>query len=964
MSIKGGKEYLFDNYGIAYYKALIFIKEGSLISYRIYHVSESIEKICGWKKEDIENDAGWAVKNIYEYDLDIAKDIFLKVSEEGERYATVCRIHSPEGKYVDVLNTFSIKGITKEKDGKSIEIHGIFVSVSGIYEYKEIFEAVDKNPSVGLAIYQDRYVYANKAAEKILEYSEEELKCMKPEEIVVHELREEIKGIVKRRLSGEQFDRLYQELPILTKTGKVKSVLVFTRTVMWNGKPAGLVIFVDNTKRKRYEKLLNTFMDINRITISSKNEQEFLKALCKLLVEKAGFRMVWIGKYSKGDRYVTPLYKWGYDEGYLNEIKITVEEGDIYSKGPTGRAILEEKIIVNPNTEENYNVEPWREAMLRRNFLSSCAIPIRKGENIYYVVNIYTSVKNFFTEEEISYLENIKKHIEFALKKIEAERFMKLLYSAVEMGHEWIFITDEEGTILYVNPAVEAISGYKRDEIIGKNPRIFKSGYHSPEFYKNMWKTIKCGRVFEGIFVNRKKSGEIFYLEQTIVPVTVDEGIRFVAIARDITSEKFLQEEIFKVKYRDLLTGLPNREGFLSIVKEEIEKHKEKNHAMVIIDIRNLAAINQLYGTAVGDDILRKFGKSLKDMFFERDVVGRVGGDEFGIFLEDIENEDITLILEKIFFYISKPIEVENKKIPLSINMGISFYPKDAEDPVSLFEKANISVNFAKNEGENTYRFFREEINEYVSKYFKVKETIERAIEENRIILFFQPYYTTKTLKLAGFEALMRLYDEKEGILTPGEFIHILESTGLIRKVEDRLLFKLTECKKYLSGDITISFNISPKSFRDKNFISNVRAVSEEIGNYLVLEITERLLVEDPVRAREFLSEVKSMGVRIAIDDFGTGYSSLAYLESLPVDIIKLDISFIKRMKESHKSLAIVETIINLSKKLDIKTIAEGVEERETFSWLKLLGCDMVQGFYFSKPLPMDEAIELVESAK
>ncbi len=949
---------------ISFYKAQVTLHNGNIVNYKLYETTQGIKEIAGWNPREIEEDKEWLLKNLHIKDIDHIRKIFESIKNKGERHTVTCRIRNKEGKLVYVINNFVVSDVVYENDQKTVHIYGMLVGISNLYEYKEIFEAIDKNPSVGVAIYQEKYVYANKAAEDILEYSEEELKCMFPEEIVIEELRETIRGIVKRRLKGEQFDRLYQELPIKTKSGRIKNVLVFTRTVLWNGKPAGLVIFVDNTKRKKYEKLLSMFTDINRIILESTEEEEFLKKLCILLIEKADFRMAWVGKYTRGDEYVKPIFVYGHDEGYVENLKIKVSEEDITSKGPTGSAILQEKIVVNPDTRYNPLVEPWKEKMLKRNFLSSCSIPIKRDDNVYYTINIYTAIPNFFTEEEINHLKDLQKQVSLALKKIESEKLIKLFSEAIEKGHDWILITEEDGTIIYANPAVEKISNYELKEILGKNTRIFKSGYHSPEFYKELWAKIKSGYVFEAIFVNKKKSGELFYLDQTIVPVKVGNETKFVSIGKDITSERFLEEEIIKIKYRDPLTDLPNRAGFLIDVKEELERSKDKEHAMMVIDIRNLTAINQLYGTSVGDDVIKELSITLRTLFYERDIIGRTGGDEFGVLLTDIKSKDLTLILDRLFNKISKPFSIGDKTIPISINVGISLYPKDAHDPLSLFEKASMAMNFAKSEGENTYRFFREELNEYVSRYFELKERIEKALDESRLILYFQPYFYTKTLKLAGFESLLRLYDQEKGLLTPADFIHILESTGMIRKVEDKLLKKLTVCKKYLKGDITISFNVSPKSFKDRNFIANVREVAESIGQHLVLEITERLLVEDPVRAREFLDEVKMLGVKIAVDDFGTGYSSLAYLESLPVDIIKLDISFIRKMTKNHRSLAIVETIIDLSRKLDIKTIAEGVEDEDTYALLKLLGCDMVQGFYFSKPLPMDEAIELIESSK
>jgi len=352
---------------ISFYKAKIILKKGKIADYKLFEVTEGIKEIVGWSPEEIEEDDQWLLKNLYIKDLGHIKQTFENIKAQGERHTVACRLKNKEGKFVDVVNNFVVSDIVHGEDRRTIHIYGMLVGISNLYEYKEIFEAVDKNPSVGVAIYQERYVYANKAAEEILEYSEEELNNMFPEEIVIEELRENIREIVKRRLKGEQFDRLYQELPIKTKSGRIKNVLVFTRTVVWNGKPAGLVIFVDNTKRKKYEKLLSMFTDINEIILESTDEEEFLKKLCILLVEKAEFRMAWIGKYTRGDEYVRPLFICGCNEGYVENLKIRISDEDETSKGPTGRAILEGRIAVNPDTRYNPAVRPWKEQHLLHN---------------------------------------------------------------------------------------------------------------------------------------------------------------------------------------------------------------------------------------------------------------------------------------------------------------------------------------------------------------------------------------------------------------------------------------------------------------------------------------------------------------------------------------------------------------------------------------------------------------------
>ena len=934
------------------YKAKARISEGRIRLEEIEFVNNWIKEMTGWDPEEIKRDPDWWIKNLHNEDRERAV-VECRGLKEGREWITRSyRFRKKDGSYIYIHDSVSVVSV----EGDLLEVVGVWEDLSFQRQYYEFFNAVDKAPSIGVIIYRETIVYANEVAIKFFNYPPEELYRLNVHDLVTEDFRDFTYETIQRRLRGEQFERVYVDLPVVTKEGYHRDVSVFTRTIQWEGKPAGFVIFFDVTKRKKYERLFSILKDINQLMISTVEKEDLLRKLCQILIDKAGLRMAWVGVLKRDTGDVIPLYIHGINEGYVEKLRINIKPDSPSSRGPTATALREGKVIVNPDSRTNPDVEPWRKEMLKRGYLSSCAIPIKVGGQIDYVLNIYSSVPYLFTEEELELLREIQQDISFALERIKKEGYLKIINTAVEKGHEWVLITDRDGRILYVNRAVEEISEYSADELLGKNPRIFKSGYHDRDFYRNLWESLTQGESFKAVFVNRKKSGGIFYLEQTIVPVSVGDGeIRYVALGKDITFQKQLEDTIIRLRYLDVITDLPNREGFISKVQSAIDRDRDSQHILFIVDLREFTGINQVYGTEVGDEILRKLASVLKGVLFKRDVVGRTGADEFGVLVSGVEERDISIVLDKIFQAVTQPITVRGKTIRVSINIGASLYPRDGQTARDLFEKASLALSFSRQEGENTYRFFSKEINSLVSDYLEKRESLEKAIQENRFFLYFQPFYWTESLKVAGLEALMRLRDEQGNILPPSEFIYTLERTGLIVELEKALLRKVLEFIEETGGSIPVAVNISPKSFKSEDFIDSVVSTAGKVGENLILEITERLFVEDPDYARNFLERVRSAGAKVTIDDFGTGYSSLSYLESLPVDIIKLDMEFVRKMVTSDKSRAIVEMVISLARKLDLRTIAEGVESEDQLNVLKELHCDMVQGYYLSYPMPEEK---------
>ncbi|MHB1693228.1 MAG: sensor domain-containing protein, partial [bacterium] len=584
-------------------------------------------------------------------------------------------------------------------------------------------------------------------------------------------------------------------------------------------------------------------------------------------------------------------------------------------------------------------------------------------------------------------------------EKVANEKWMNILYTGVENSPDWMLITDRLGNIEYINSGVENISGYKKEELIGKNPSILKSGLYSAEFYKTLWDKLNSGEVFRGILINRRKNGELLTLNQTIVPIKNKKDSKithFVSIAKDITQEKTLEEELKYISFYDSLTKLPNKNLFVLNVNQYLSgrarEYKEKGitASLVIIDFYKLSYINNTYGYSVGDKLLQSFSKRLNKVIRVGDIMARVGGDGFGILFADLKNkEDILPIIDKIKEEFKNLLHIEEQSVPeleaknndiadimevvpesfnISFTMGISIFPDDGKNAEDLLKSADIALLNAKEQGEGGYEFFKESMNIYVSELLLMKDKIINAFKNKEFLIYYQPYFDIKTGKIRGMEALARWSGKDIGAIPPVKFIPLLEEMGLIRQFEefliDTICRNLKGWKEKGLNIVPVSMNISPISFRKAGLIDIIAAALDryEIAPSLLdIEITEGVFIQNLDDTLKILNTFKEKGIKISIDDFGTGYSSLSYIKNIPADFIKIDISFISGMIENIKDTAIVNTVVVLASKLGMNTIAEGVETEEQLEILKSFGCDMVQGYLFSKPLPEDEILQFLK---
>jgi diguanylate cyclase (GGDEF) domain len=440
-----------------------------------------------------------------------------------------------------------------------------------------------------------------------------------------------------------------------------------------------------------------------------------------------------------------------------------------------------------------------------------------------------------------------------------------------------------------------------------------------------------------------------------------------------------------KSEHIDNVTGLFSNEMLMTKLNEHIRKTLEEHNpktftAFLLVDIYRFTYINDIYGFNIGNNVLKFVGKTIKHMLKPTDVIGRVNTDVFGIILTHLyDKEDIVEFIDKLKTVFKQPFSVNGDTIPISMHIGIALIPEHGLNAEEVYASADIALSSAKKGPEWSYVFFSDELKAKTMRFLHYKALLEKAFNEDEFVLYYQPYFYTNTLAIAGFETLTRWKSQQHGMMIPKHFIPILEETGLISKLETfiidqvcRDLKRINNTKFMADNKISTSINISPISFKNEDvnkkitkIVSWYRKGSKPVvcglPNQINIEITESSFLEDPEKMIDTLQQLKSNGFKISLDDFGTGYSSFSYLKDLPIDYLKIDISFVMHLFTNEKLKSITKSIIDLAHSLDIKTIAEGVETKEQFELLKSYGCDIIQGFWLAKPMPIDELIEFIE---
>lgn len=554
----------------------------------------------------------------------------------------------------------------------------------------------------------------------------------------------------------------------------------------------------------------------------------------------------------------------------------------------------------------------------------------------------------------------------------EAQKKLRQAAAVFEHTNDAIIIADPAGTITAVNNAFTRITGYLPEEVIGKNPRLLKSELQDDAFYREMWHALETTGAWQGEIRDRRKSGENFPAWECITAVRDESGnvTEYISVFSDITTIKETEEKLLRLAYHDPLTGLPNR----LLLKDRAEqalayaRRHGTRMALLLLDLDRFKLINDTLGHAAGDQLLQAIALRLQQTIRKEDTVARLGGDEFAVVLAQPDHAaDAAQLARKLVSVIAQPLHIAGQELTVSASIGIGMFPEDATDPETLAKCADMAMYGAKQNGRNAYAFYTSEMTDAARETLSIDRGLRNAIDFDELELLYQPQIDLSCGRIIGVEALLRWHRPGQGPESPVKFIPVAEASDLIESIGnwvfDKACAQLDRWRMAGLPPLRLAINLSARQLRNPRFVEDIRerlaALCRDDGFILDLEITESTLQTAP-HIVDALKELKSLGLQIAIDDFGTGYSSLNSLKHLPVDILKIDRSFIHGIPGNADDKAITSAIVAMGHSLGMKIIAEGIETQQQLEFIIEQRCDEAQGFLIHPPLGIDECTRIL----
>ena len=560
-----------------------------------------------------------------------------------------------------------------------------------------------------------------------------------------------------------------------------------------------------------------------------------------------------------------------------------------------------------------------------------------------------------------------------ALQRSEARQ--RLAATVVDNTMEGVVVTDAHSRILSVNAAFTRLLGYTEEELLGKTPRVFKSGRHDKAFYEAMWSTLTETGYWQGEIWNRRKNGEIFpeHMSLSAVRDPAGEITHYVCMFTDISEEKAQQRQLEYLAHNDPLTGLSNRTWFghqLELAVQEAQGSGE-HIAVLLLNLDRFKDVNDSYGHTTGDEVLKHIARQVQSALRPGDVLGRMAGDELAVVARNLRHADGAAAMARhLIRAVAEPWRSpDGLEVVAGVSVGICMFPEHAGTTELLLQGAHAAVYGAKARGRGAWCFFHEAMTQAARERLELESRLRLALAQGHLQMYYQPQMDIATGRIQGAEALVRWNDPQEGLISPARFIPVAETSGVIGPLGEWVVREVCrqgqQWREAGPPPLTLALNVSPRQFHLTDLAGCTAAALQASGfpaALLELEITESALAERTEEARQVLVRLRELGVRIAVDDFGTGYSSLAQLKRFPIDVLKIDQGFIRDIPQSEDDMAISAAIIAMGHSMGLSVLAEGVETEGPLAFLRERGCDAYQGYLCSRPVPADEFVALLRA--
>jgi|GEM_PF-438202 len=802
-------------------------------------------------------------------------------------------------------------------------------SQNTLAESEELFRTIFEQSPIAIELIDPtnlQFIQANPVACQALGYSSEEYKQLKLTDIQADWDGTKVNGMIDQ-LEQKLFTRF--ENNHKTKNGEIINVEINSCLIHFSNKKVLVGLWQNITERKRIEQALQN---------SLKDYSE--------LVQKIPVGVYKVKQLKNGTihfNYVSP--QWC----KLLEIseKEIIENSQLFLDCIHADD-LESFLCLKRESQQTLNTLFWEGRIVKRN-KSIAWHHIEAHPTLLGNGNIlWDGIQYDVTDRKLS------------------EEQLRITASVFENSQEAIVITDANNSIINVNPAFTTITGYSHREVIGRNPRLLSSGRQDKRFYTSMWECLVKKKRWRGEIWNRRKSGDIFPELLSISAISDDDGHiqRYVGVFSDISFLKEYEAELSRIAHYDALTGIPNRVLLADRMKQAIAKSVREQSVIAIcyLDLDGFKAINDTFGHEIGDQVLIEVAKRISLNLRGSDTVARLGGDEFVVLLELENKENCLTAVQRLLAAITPAIVIDNNPLTISASIGVSLYPFDDIDIDKLLRHADQAMYIAKQSGKNCCYIYDSELESRLHQHHLLLRSIQNALDNDQFELYYQPKINLKTKQLVGLEALIRWNHPERGLLAPDEFLYPVRNTDLDIKIGNWVIatvLKQINIWQNTRLAIEVSINISAYHLESSGFanflIEQLKSYGNTIAKKLQIEILETVAIKDYSMVNKIIEACRQIGVGFALDDFGTGYSSLSYLSRLPVDVLKIDQSFVINMLESKEDRFIVQGIIALASAFERKVVAEGIETKEHYQVLLDMGCNVGQGYAIARPMQIND---------